>query len=79
MRALKMLPAAWASGAISLPAAPEQQPTLADVVDKSVAQERAEAESLRQYVYVCPVYIAVDATTGEATDKANVKFACKKL
>jgi len=31
-------------------------------------------------VYVCPVgYIAVDATTGEAIDKTNVKFICKKL
>lgn len=31
-------------------------------------------------VYVCPLgYIAVDAATGEAIDKTNVKFVCKKL
>jgi hypothetical protein len=59
MRALKMLPMALALGAISLPAAPQQQPTLTDVVDKIVAQEQAEVQSLRQYSPIVETYIQI--------------------
>jgi len=59
MRALKMLPMALAFGAISLTAAPQQQPTLTDVVDKIVAQERAEVQSLRQYSPIVETYIQI--------------------
>ncbi|HWO34013.1 MAG TPA: hypothetical protein VNO32_34890, partial [Candidatus Acidoferrum sp.] len=59
MRAVKMLPMAFALGAISLTAAPQQQPTLTDVVDKIVAQERAEVQSLRQYSPIVETYIQI--------------------
>jgi hypothetical protein len=59
MRALKMLPMALALGAISLTAAPQQQPTLTDVVDKIVAQEQAEVQSLRQYSPIVETYIQI--------------------
>ncbi len=51
MRTLKILPVALALalGAIPLPVAGQQQMTLAQVVDKIVAQEQAEVQSLRQY------------------------------
>jgi peptidase M48-like protein len=59
MRALKMLPMAFVWGAISLTAAPQQQPTLTDVVDKIAAQERAEVQSLRQYSPIVETYIQI--------------------
>lgn len=59
MRALKMLPIALALGAISLTAAPQQQPTLTGIVDKIVAQERAEVQSLRQYSPIVETYIQI--------------------
>ena len=48
MRTLRFLPVALALGAIPLAAAAQQQTTLAQVVDKIVAQEQAEVQSLRQ-------------------------------
>jgi hypothetical protein len=57
MRALKVLPLALALGAIPLTAAPQQQPTLNEVVDKIVAQEQAEVQSLRQYSPIVETYI----------------------
>ena len=59
MRALKMLPMAFVLGAISLTAAPQQQPTLTVVVDKIAAQERAEVQSLRQYSPIVETYIQI--------------------
>ena len=47
MRTLKILPVLLAMGAIPLPAAPQQQSSLTQVVDKIVAQEQAEMQSLR--------------------------------
>ena len=57
MRALKILPLVLALGAIPLGAAPQQQPTLNEVVDKIVAQEQAEVRSLRQYSPIVETYI----------------------
>jgi hypothetical protein len=59
MRALKMLPVALTLGAISLTAAPQQQPTRTDVVDKIVAQEQAEVQLLRQYSPIVETYIQI--------------------
>src|SRR5437016_2987369 len=59
MRALKILPMVVALGAIPLIAAPQQQPTLTEVVDKIVAQEQAEVESLRQYSPIVETYIQI--------------------
>jgi hypothetical protein len=59
MRTLKILPVALALvlGAIPLAAAGQQQTTLAQVVDKIVAQEQAEVQSLRQYSPIVETYI----------------------
>jgi len=59
MRALKILPMVLALGAIPLTAAPQQQPTLTEIVDKIVAQERAEMQSLRQYSPIVETYIQI--------------------
>ncbi|MGC0773689.1 MAG: M48 family metalloprotease [Candidatus Acidiferrum sp.] len=59
MRALKILPLALALGAIPVPAAPQQQPTMTAVVDKIVAQEQAEVQSLRQYSPIVETYIQI--------------------
>jgi hypothetical protein len=59
MLALKILPMALALGAIPLTAAPRQQPTLTEVVDKIVAQEQAEVQSLRQYSPIVETYIQI--------------------
>ena len=59
MGALKILPMVLALGAIPLTAAPPQQPTLTEVVDKIVAQERAEMQSLRQYSPIVETYIQI--------------------
>jgi hypothetical protein len=59
MRAMKLLPMALALGAIPLTAASQQQPTLTDVVDKIVAQEQAEVQSLRQYSPIVETYIQI--------------------
>jgi peptidase M48-like protein len=59
MRALKILPMALSLGAIPLTAAPQQQPTLTEVVDKIVAQEQAEVQSLRQYSPIVETYIQI--------------------
>jgi hypothetical protein len=59
MRALRILPMALALGGISPTATPQQQPTLTDVVDKIVAQERAEVQSLRQYSPIVETYIQI--------------------
>jgi hypothetical protein len=59
MRTLKILPVVLALvlGAIPLPAAGQQQTTLAQVLDKIVAQEQAEVQSLRQYSPIVETYI----------------------
>ena len=61
MRTLKILPVALALalGAIPLPVAGQQQMTLAQVVDKIVAQEQAEVQSLRQYSPIVETYIQI--------------------
>ena len=57
MRALKFLPVVMALVPFPLVAAPQQQPTLTEVVDKIIAQEQAEVQSLRQYSPVVETYI----------------------
>ena len=57
MRALKILPMALALGSIPVTAAPQQQPTPTEVVDKIVAQEQAEVQSLRRYSPIVETYI----------------------
>jgi hypothetical protein len=57
MRTPKILPVILALGAIPLAAAAQQQPTLTQVVDKIVAQEQAEMQSLRQYSPIVETYI----------------------
>jgi hypothetical protein len=57
MRALKILPLALALGAIPLTAAAQQPPKLAEIVDKIVAQEQVEVQSLRQYSPIVETYI----------------------
>jgi hypothetical protein len=42
-----------------LPAAPQQQPALTEVVDKIVSQEQVEMQSLRQYSPIVETYIQV--------------------
>jgi len=59
MRALKILPMAVALGALPLTAVPQQQPKLTEVVDKIVAQEQAEVQSLRQYSPIVETYIQI--------------------
>jgi hypothetical protein len=59
MRSLRILPALFALGALPLSAA-QQTPggtTRADIVDKIVAQERAEMQLLRQYSPLVETYI----------------------
>ncbi len=67
MRTLKILPVALALvlGAIPLPAAGQQQTTLAQVVDKIVAQEQVEVQSLRQYSPIVETYIQILRPTKE--------------
>jgi len=65
MRTLKFLPVALALGAIPLAAAAQQQTTLAQVVDKIVAQEQAEVQSLRQYSPIVETYIQMLRPTKE--------------
>jgi hypothetical protein len=58
MRTLKILLVLLATGAIPLAAAPQQQQSsLTQVVDKIVAQEQAEMQSLRQYSPIVETYI----------------------
>src|SRR3981081_431489 len=64
MRTLRFLPVALALGAIPLAAA-AQQTTLAQVVDKIVAQEQAEVQSLRQYSPIVETYIQMLRPTKE--------------
>ena len=59
MRTLKFLPLVLALGAMPLPAAPQQQPALTEVVDKIVSQEQVEMQSLRQYSPIVETYIQV--------------------
>jgi hypothetical protein len=59
MRALKILPVVLTLSAIPLAAAPQQQPPLTEVVDKIVAQEQAEVQSLRQYSPIVETYIQI--------------------
>ena len=65
MRTLKFLLAALALGAIPLSAAAQQQTTMAQVVDKIVAQEQAEVQSLRQYSPIVETYIQMLRATKE--------------
>ncbi len=57
MRALKFLPVVMALVPFPLVAAPQQQPTLTEVVDKIISQEQSEVRSLRQYSPVVETYI----------------------
>ena len=59
MRALKSLPLIFALAALPLSATPQEQPTLNDVVDKIVAQEQVEVQSLRQYSPIVETYIQI--------------------
>jgi len=59
MRALKILLAALALGALSLSAFPQQPSKLTEVVDRIVAQEQAEMQSLHQYSPIVETYIQV--------------------
>jgi len=61
MRTLKVLPVmlALVLGAIPIAAAGQEQTTLAQVVDKIVAQEQAEVQSLRQYSPIVETYIQI--------------------
>src|ERR1700704_1850631 len=76
MRTLRFLPVALALGAIPLPAAGRQQTTLAQVVDKIVAQEQAEVQSLRQYSPIVETYIQILRPTkaGGACPNGNNYF-----
>jgi hypothetical protein len=59
MRALRILPMAVALGAFPLTAASQQQSAMTQVVDKIVAQEQTEVQSLRQYSPVVETYIQI--------------------
>ena len=57
MRSLKFLSVALAFGALPLTATAQQPTVLSEVVDKIVAQERAEVQLLRQYSPLVETYI----------------------
>jgi hypothetical protein len=57
MRTLNILTRALALGALPLAAAAQQAPTLSQVLDKIVAQEQVEMQSLRQYSPLVETYI----------------------
>src|SRR5437879_4288209 len=59
MRALKILRFALALGAVPLSAFPQQPSKLTEVVDKIVAQEQVEMQSLHQYSPIVETYIQV--------------------
>src|ERR1700746_2635485 len=59
MRALKILLPTLALGALPLSAFPQQQSKLTEVVDRIVAQEQAEMQSLHQYSPIVETYIQV--------------------
>jgi hypothetical protein len=59
MRALKILLVALALGALPLSAFPQQPSKLTEVVDRIVAQEQAEMQSLHQYSPIVETYIQV--------------------
>ncbi|HXJ14185.1 MAG TPA: M48 family metalloprotease [Candidatus Limnocylindrales bacterium] len=59
MRALKILRVALALGALPLSAFSQQPSKLTEVVDKIVAQEQAEMQSLHQYSPIVETYIQV--------------------
>jgi hypothetical protein len=71
MRTLKILPMMLALGAIPLAAAPQQQSTVTQVVDKIVAQEQAEVQSLRQYSPIVETYIQLLRTDKDQGPVAN--------
>ena len=57
MRTLNILTRAFALGALPLAAAAQQATTLSQVLDKIVAQEQVEMQSLRQYAPLVETYI----------------------
>lgn len=57
MRSLKILPAALALSAMPLGATAQKLPNTSQVVDRIVAQERAEVQLLRQYSPLVETYI----------------------
>jgi len=59
MRALKILPVALALCALPLTAFPQQPSKLTEVVDRIVAQEQSEMQSLHQYSPIVETYIQV--------------------
>ncbi|MGB8475083.1 MAG: M48 family metalloprotease [Candidatus Acidiferrum sp.] len=76
MRTRKLLPLVLALGAMPLAAAPQQQSSFNEVVDKIVAQEQAEVQSIRQYSPIVETYIQMlrqDKNTG-AVPKGDKYF-----
>jgi hypothetical protein len=71
MRTLKILPVALALGAIPLSAVPQQQTTLTQVVDKIVAQEQVEVQSVRRYSPIVETYIQLLRPTKDQVGVAN--------
>ena len=59
MRAFKILPVDLALGALPLTGLAQQQSKLTEVVDRVVAQEQAEMQSLHQYSPIVETYIQV--------------------
>src|SRR5713101_1692067 len=59
MRTLNILTRALALGALPLAAAAQQAPTLSQVLDKIVAQEQVEMQSLRQYSPLVETYVQI--------------------
>src|ERR1700741_2819491 len=59
MHALKLMPMALVLCAIPRTAISQQQPNLPGIVDKIVAQEQAEMQSLRQYSPIVETYIQI--------------------
>ena len=57
MGTLNILTRAFALGALPLAAAAQQATTLSQVLDKIVAQEQVEMQSLRQYAPLVETYI----------------------
>jgi hypothetical protein len=56
---MNILTGAFALGALPLAAAAQQAPTLSQVLDKIVAQEQVEMQSLRQYSPLVETYIQI--------------------
>jgi hypothetical protein len=71
MRTVKIFLAVVALGALPLAAAAQQQTPLTQVVDKIIAQEQAEVQSLRQYSPIVETYIQIFRTDKDANAVPN--------